>query len=400
MKKLQLLLFTLLLSAGAFAQNVGINSDGAAPDGSAMLDVQSTTKGFLTPRMTAAERTAIAAPAKGLLVFQTDGTAGFYYNVGTSATPNWVYLAPISLPIGVTEGGTGATTAADARTALGAAASGNNTDITALNPPSVGTIDNMTLGATTPAAGAFTTVSATGSISGITEAMAENSTKMASTAFVTNAVANAAVPAGTVVAFAGTTAPTGWALCDGSALNTTTYSALFAAIGTTYGGSGSTFNLPDLRGRTVFGKDNMGGTAANRLTTSLGGLNGGTLGAFGGVQNKTLAATEIPAHSHYLSLSTTTDGNHYHIYNDAYFAEADGWSSSGVARGCASSDWDNRFWFRNNNNTANNSPQDLNTSSTGSHYHTVSGNTNNNTGGGNAFSLLNPGLVLNYIIKL
>jgi microcystin-dependent protein len=257
----------------------------------------------------------------------------------------------------------------------------------------------MALGATTPAAGAFTTVNASGSISGITEATAENSTKMASTAFVTTAVANATVPAGTVVAFAGTTAPTGWALCDGSALNTTTYSALFAAIGTTYGGSGSTFNLPDLRGRTVFGKDNMGGTAANRITSTLGKIDGATLGAVGGLQNKTLAVSEIPAHSHYLSLNTTLVGNHSHIYNDAYFAEGNGWSGSGYAFGANGNDWDNRFWYRNSSNTANNSPQDINTSMAGTHYHTVNGDTNN-SGGGNAFSLLNPGLILNYIIKL
>jgi hypothetical protein len=53
MKALKTLLAALLISASAFAQNVGINSDGTAPDGSAMLDVKSTTKGFLAPHMTA-----------------------------------------------------------------------------------------------------------------------------------------------------------------------------------------------------------------------------------------------------------------------------------------------------------------------------------------------------------
>lgn len=81
----------LFCSIGAFAQ-VGINSDGSGPDNSAMLEVKSTTKGLLIPSMTAAQRVAIATPAKGLLVFQTDGVAGFYYNNGTPAVPNWITL--------------------------------------------------------------------------------------------------------------------------------------------------------------------------------------------------------------------------------------------------------------------------------------------------------------------
>ncbi|MEM6699567.1 MAG: right-handed parallel beta-helix repeat-containing protein, partial [Bacteroidota bacterium] len=78
----------LLFSLSLHAQ-VGINSDGSAPDPSAMLDVQSTSKGFLTPRMTEAQRDAIATPATGLLIYQIDGTAGFYYNEGTPVAPAW-----------------------------------------------------------------------------------------------------------------------------------------------------------------------------------------------------------------------------------------------------------------------------------------------------------------------
>jgi len=78
MKK-TLLFASLFASTVSFAQNVGINGTGALPDGSAMLDVSSTTKGFLTPRMTLAERNAIATPATGLLIYQTDNTPGFYY---------------------------------------------------------------------------------------------------------------------------------------------------------------------------------------------------------------------------------------------------------------------------------------------------------------------------------
>ena len=89
MKNLKTLLFASLifaLAGSANAQSVGINSDGSAPNGSAMLDVSSTAKGFLAPRMTAADRDLIATPATGLLVYQTDGTSGFYYYSGTAWT--------------------------------------------------------------------------------------------------------------------------------------------------------------------------------------------------------------------------------------------------------------------------------------------------------------------------
>ena len=84
MKKLVLISVVLVLSISLNAQNVGINSDGSTPDASAMLDVKSTSKGFLAPRMTATQRGNIESPATGLLVYQTDGTAGYYYyNGGT-----------------------------------------------------------------------------------------------------------------------------------------------------------------------------------------------------------------------------------------------------------------------------------------------------------------------------
>jgi hypothetical protein len=62
---------------------MGVNSTGALPDASAVLDVSSTTKGFLTPRMTIAQRIAILSPATGLIIYQTDGDIGLYYFNGT-----------------------------------------------------------------------------------------------------------------------------------------------------------------------------------------------------------------------------------------------------------------------------------------------------------------------------
>lgn len=107
-------------------------------------------------------------------------------------------------------------------------------------------------------------------------------------------------PAGVVLPFAGASAPTGWLLCFGQAVSRTTYATLFTALGTTYGaGDGSTtFALPDLRGRVAAGEDDMGGTAASRLTTAGSGVNGAALGATGGAQTHTLDVTQIPAHTH------------------------------------------------------------------------------------------------------
>jgi hypothetical protein len=91
MKNVLYTLLTLLLIVNvSMAQNVGINATGAAPNASAGLDVDFTNRGFLAPRMTAAQRAAIATPATGLLVYQTDaGTQGpgFYFYNGTAWVP-------------------------------------------------------------------------------------------------------------------------------------------------------------------------------------------------------------------------------------------------------------------------------------------------------------------------
>lgn len=89
--KTKLLLLLSLFFAGLIANaQVGIGT--TTPDVSAMLDITSTAKGLLVPTMLSSQRTAITNPATGLIVFQTDGTAGFYYNAGTPLSPNWVIL--------------------------------------------------------------------------------------------------------------------------------------------------------------------------------------------------------------------------------------------------------------------------------------------------------------------
>ena len=102
--KTLLALFAILTSFAASAQSIEINANGGTANASAILDLKSTTKGFLLPRMTNAQMRAIPSPAQGLLAFCTDcGTNGDYYfykgtawvtlgstTVGTiaSATPN------------------------------------------------------------------------------------------------------------------------------------------------------------------------------------------------------------------------------------------------------------------------------------------------------------------------
>lgn len=104
------------------------------------------------------------------------------------------------------------------------------------------------------------------------------------------------IPIGMTLPWITSTAPDGFLLCDGSAVSRTTYAALFALAGETFGaGDGvSTFNVPDLRGRGVVGVDNMGGTSADRLT----GAWADTLGGADGDEEHTLLVAEMPAHTH------------------------------------------------------------------------------------------------------
>lgn len=99
-----------------------------------------------------------------------------------------------------------------------------------------------------------------------------------------SAVAAALVPSGAVLAFGGTSAPTGYLLCDGSAVNRTTYADLFTAIGVAHGsGDGATtFNLPDYRGRFLRGRDAGQGRdpdAADRTAMASGGNTGDNVGS-------------------------------------------------------------------------------------------------------------------------
>lgn len=106
----------------------------------------------------------------------------------------------------------------------------------------------------------------------------------------TTALQELLVPTASIFATATSTAPTGYLLCDGSAVSRTTYKALFEAIGTAYGaGNGSTtFSVPDLRGRVPVGVDG----AAGRLSAN------DELGKAAGEEKHTLSEAEMPSHAH------------------------------------------------------------------------------------------------------
>lgn len=158
-----------------------------------------------------------------------------------------------------------------------------------------------------------------------------------------------AVPIGSITPFAGSTAPTNWLLCDGSAVSRTTYSALFAVIGTTYGAGDdtATFNLPDLRGRTAIGAGI--GTASDATERALGAL--------GGSERITLTTEQMPSHNH----NGATYYDNLKISNGAY-----GGSGSGQAL-----------------NTANGGDHNIRTAS---------------AGGGQSHGNMQPYLALNHII--
>jgi len=132
-----------------------------------------------------------------------------------------------------------------------------------------------------------------------------------------------AIPAGTIAPFAGASAPTGWLLCDGLERSIDEFPRLYSVIGTNFGGDTEqgVFQVPDLRGRAAIGKDDMGGTAANRVTTAGSSINGAALGAAGGAENVTLTVAQMPPHTHGLPTvagrNTLPDGGDTVVMNNA-----------------------------------------------------------------------------------
>jgi len=124
---------------------------------------------------------------------------------------------------------------------------------------------------------------------------------------------------GEVKPFAGAAVPAGYLLAFGQAISRTNYAGLFAVCGTTYGvGDGSTtFNLPDLRGRVIAGKGNMGGVDANRLTggTALGnGFGGQTSSNMDGASLSVTVEGSAP-------VQPTSVPSNFHIHSNTYVVQ-------------------------------------------------------------------------------
>lgn len=189
-------------------------------------------------------------------------------------------------------------------------------------------------------------------------------------------VSGALFPPGSVIDFAGSAIPSGWLLCGGQSISRTTYAALFAVIGTTFGSvNGTSFSLPDCRGRATAGRDFDSGGVAARLSATTMAPNATTLGAVGGTQTHTLTEGQMPAHTHAVTGTTNTTGAHTHTAQGAAF------SFTGAGGG------------------ANADVADVTTSSAGDHSHTVTG-TAASTGGGAAHPIVQPTILFNKIIKV
>ena len=169
------------------------------------------------------------------------------------------------------------------------------------------------------------------------------------------------IPAGTIIQSASVNEPNGWFDCDGRILNKITYSDLFAAIGNIYGGifgrNDASFNIPDIRGRVPVGVI----TSSNISPPS--GLTSRNLGDVGGEERHTLTVSEMPSHSH---SSNATGG------------------SLGLAKSTG-------------NNTASTGLDD--TKNEPDLYERPVALTINNTGGDASHNIMQPFIVLRYLIK-
>lgn len=227
------------------------------------------------------------------------------------------------------------------------------------------------------------------------------------------------------------TAPTGTLFCNGQAVSRTTYADLFTAIGTTYGtgDNSTTFNVPDFRGRAPFGSDDMGTSAASRVTTAGSGVDGATLGASGGAETVTLTSSTIPSHTHTGTTAAggththggTTDGggvdhthtgttdsggSHSHTVSGGVYggnnnavqfgAQSGVFAPTGPTLVAIDSGGAHTHTFTTNTASAVSHTHTFTTGSGGSHTHTF---TSDATGSGNAHNNMPPALICNFIIR-
>jgi microcystin-dependent protein len=251
---IKILLASISLFCTLFTMaQVAVNTDGTAPNSSAMLDVKSSTKGILIPRMTAAERGLIASPVAGLLVYQTNVPAGYYYYTGTA----WKQMvAPLATPA---------------------------------NPP---TNTLLTFDGTNWIAKNLVVASTGGNqpVSHLQPYLCMNYCIALQGYWPVQSGVDAYL--GEIELFGFGYTPNGWAPCNGQLMSIAQNSALFSLLGTTYGGDGmNTFGLPDLRGRVPI---NQGAGP---------GLTSRTMGESGGWESFTLTVPQLPVHTHIVTFN-------------------------------------------------------------------------------------------------
>lgn len=192
---------------------------------------------------------------------------------------------------------------------------------------------------------------------------------------------NIGIPSGCIIPYGGTTIPSGWLLCDGSSISTDTYPDLFNAIKYTYGGSGSSFNLPNLTGRMPLGVSESH-----------------VLGTTGGDETVTLTTDQMPSHNHPISCNLSNAGVHEHnMASNDVSGNNRGYVSTSAFRdgayGYGSTGTDS---YGYNGNTYYVSTNFMETA--GEHTHTLTA-TIDNIGSGQPHNNMPPFLTLNFIIK-
>lgn len=191
------------------------------------------------------------------------------------------------------------------------------------------------------------------------------------------------IPVGGLIPYTGTTSPNAnFVLPYGQCISRTTYATYFALVSTTFGvcDGTTTFGVPDLRGRAVAGIDNMGGSAASRLTATYFGSSGNTLGNTGGGESQTLTQAQLPNYS-----LTVTDPGHVHAGN---FVATSGTGTGNVTYSTAAAGGSFGALIFGG------SAQGLQTPSATTGITVASG------GSGNPHPIVQPTMVLSYILRI
>lgn len=396
-KGLLILIIALFATSGMYAQSVGINDDGSLPDGSAMLDVKSSDKGILIPRLDFNNKPA--SPATGLMIFVTangpDGNNAYYFYNGSSwvkiggtaglmltatydsnsdnVVDNSAVVNNLTVQTAVPAGAVFTddqtlseilTTSTDAGankiTNLSDPASNQDaatkkyvddevSGVSSVTMPTAtydsnadnivdnsAKVNNLTVQTAVPSGAVFTddqtlseilaanTSAGSHKITSLTNPT--NPNDAATKGYVDMVIGQVSadqsnisgVPTGAVQMYGGSTPPSEWLLCDGSAVSRATYPILFNVIGIAFGaGDGSTtFNLPDMRGRFPRGANPTGANGAP--TSNVGDFQDDLIQSHShGDGTLTGSAASAGAHTHSHNHPATTSassgaGNHRH----------------------------------------------------------------------------------------